>query len=74
MHLSLPIVLDSFANVKFMDVTIAVGSQVVLQWLLADNIGTKSVFISNRVKAIAPFKKSYVTRLWYDHPAQICKE
>ena len=55
---SLPIVLDSFANVKFTDVTIAVDSQVVLQWLLADSISTKSVFTRNRVKDIALFKKS----------------
>ena len=57
---SLPIVLDSFANVRFMDVTIAVDSQVVLQWLLADSISTKSVFTGtcNRVKDIALFKKS----------------
>ena len=41
---SLPIVLDSFANIKFTDVTIAVDSQVALQWLLADSISTKSVF------------------------------
>ena len=54
---SLPIVLDSFANVKFMDVTIAVNSQVVFQWLLADSIRTKSVFTRNRVKDIALFKK-----------------
>ena len=31
---SLPIILDSFANVKFTDVTIAMDSQIVLQWLL----------------------------------------
>ena len=55
---SLPIVLDSFANVKFTDVTIAVDSQVVLQWLLAGSISTKSVFTQNRVKDIALFKKS----------------
>ena len=55
---SLPIVLDSFANIKFTDVTIAVDSQVVLQWLLADSISTKSVFTRNRVKDIALFKKS----------------
>ena len=55
---SLPIVLDSFANVKFTDVAIAVDSLVVLQWLLADSISTKSVFIRNRVKDIALFKKS----------------
>ena len=54
---SLPIVLDSFANVKFMDVTIAVDSQVVLLWFLADSISTKSVFTHNRVKDIALFKK-----------------
>ena len=54
---SLPNVLDSFANVKFMDVTIVVDSQVVLQWLLADSISTKSVFTRNRVKDIALFKK-----------------
>ena len=33
-------------------------SQVVLQWLLADSISTKSVFTRNRVKVIALFKKS----------------
>ena len=55
---SVPIVLDSFANIKFTDVTIAVDSQVVLQWLLADSISTKSVFTRNRVKDIALFKKS----------------
>ena len=55
---SLPIVLDSFANVKFMDVTIAVDSQAILQWLLADSISTKSVFTCSRVKDIALFKKS----------------
>ena len=55
---SLPIVLDSFANIKFTDVTIAVDSQVVLQWLLADSISTKSVFTRNRVKDIALFNKS----------------
>ena len=55
---SLPIVLDFFVNVKFMDVTIAGDSQVVLQWLLADSISTKSVFTLNRVKDIALFKKS----------------
>ena len=41
-----------------MDVTIAVDSQVVLQWLLADSISSKSVFTCNRVKDIALFKKS----------------
>ena len=55
---SRPIVLNSFANVKFMGVAIAVDSQVVLQWPLADSISTKSVFIYNRVKDIALFKKS----------------
>ena len=55
---SLPIVLDSFANIRFTGVTIAVDSQVVLQWLLADSISTKSVFTRNRVKDIALFKKS----------------
>ena len=55
---SLPIVLDSFANVNFMDFTITIDSQVVLQWLLADSISTKSVFTHNRVKDIALFKKS----------------
>ena len=55
---SLPIVLDSFASIKFMDVTIVVDSQVVLQWLLADSISTKSVFTLNRVKDVALFKKS----------------
>ena len=55
---SRPIVSDSFANVRFMDVTIAVDSQVVLQWLLADNNSTKSVFTCNRVKDIALVKKS----------------
>ena len=54
---SLPIVLDSFAYVKFMDVTNAMDSQVVLQWLLADSISTKSLFTRNRVKDIALFKK-----------------
>ena len=33
-------------------------SQVVLQWLLADSISTKSVLTRNRVKDIALFKKS----------------
>ena len=55
---NLPSVLDSFANVEFMDVTIAVDSQVILQWLLADIISTKSVFTHNRVDDIALFKKS----------------
>ena len=55
---SLFIVLDSFANVKFMDITITVDSQVILQWRLADSISTKSVFTHNRVKDIALFKKS----------------
>ena len=55
---SLPIVLNSFANAKFMDVTIAVDSQVVLRWLLADSISTKRVFTRNRVRDIALFKKS----------------
>ena len=55
---SLLIVLDFFANVKFMEFTIAVDSQVVLQWLLADSISTKSVVTCNRVKDVALFKKS----------------
>ena len=55
---SLPIVFDSFANIKFTDVIIAVDSQVVLQWLLADSISTNSVFTCSRVKDIALFKKS----------------
>ena len=55
---SLPFVLDSFANVKFMDVTLSVDSQVVLQWLLADSISTKSIFTRNRVKDIEQYKKS----------------
>ena len=55
---SLPIVLDSFVNIKFTSVIIAVDSQVVLQWLLAGSISTKSVFTRNRVKDIALFKKS----------------
>ena len=55
---SLPTVLDSFANVKFIDFTIVVDSQVILQWLLADSISTKGVFTHNRVKDVALFKKS----------------
>ena len=55
---SLPIALDSVANAKFMDVTIAMDSQVILQWLLADSISTKSVFTHNRLNDIALFKKS----------------
>ena len=55
---NLPIVLDFFDNVKLIYVTTAMDSQVVLQWLLADNISTKSVFTRNRVKDIALFKKS----------------
>ena len=55
---SLLIILDSFANVKFMDVTIAVDSQVMLHWLLAGSTSIKSVFTCNRVKNIEMFKKS----------------
>ena len=49
----LPIILDSFPSVKFHNVTIAVDSQVVLQWLLADAITTKSIFTRNRLKDIS---------------------
>ena len=55
---SLPIVLDSFSRVKFTDVTIGVDSQVVLQWLLSDNVSVKSVFTRNRIKDIAMFRQS----------------
>ena len=54
---SLPTVIASFPKVKFQDVTVAVDSQVVLQWLLADSITTKSVFTRNKVKDIQLFKQ-----------------
>ena len=64
---SLPTVLDSFSSVKFSVVTVAVDSQVVLQWLLAESISTKSVFTRNRLKDIVQFKQA----LLQDHGVTI---
>ena len=54
----LPTILDSYASVKFRDVTIGVDSQIVLQWLLSDSVSTKSIFTRNRLKDISLFLKN----------------
>ena len=54
----LPLVLESFTAVKFQNVTITVDSQIVLQWLLADSVSTKSIFTRNRIKDIGMFKEN----------------
>ena len=53
----LPLILESFPSIKFKDVTLAVDSQIVLQWLLTDSVNTKSIFTRNRLKDISVFKK-----------------
>ena len=54
----LPLILDSFKNIRFDKVICAVDSQIVLQWVLSDIITTKNVFTRNRLKDISLFKKN----------------
>ena len=56
----LPMVLDSFPSIKFQNVTVAVDSQIVLQWLLSESVTTKSIFTRNRIKDISVFLKTIV--------------
>ena len=54
---SLPLVLDSFPNIKVPEIIVAVDSQIVLSWLLSENAKTKNVFTLNRIKDVSLFKK-----------------
>ena len=56
----IPTVLDSFPSIKFQNVTVFVDSQIVLQWLLAEFVNTKSVSIRNHIKNISVFLKNLV--------------
>ena len=44
--------LESYCNVKFSNIVIAVDAQVVLSWLLSDEIKSKNQFVKNRLKDI----------------------
>lgn len=44
--------LKAYSRIKIGDVVISVDAQVVLSWLLSDNIKTKNEFVRNRLKDI----------------------
>ena len=48
----LPEVLSAYDNIKFEFVNIIVDAQVVLSWLLSDELKTKSKFVKNRLKEV----------------------
>ena len=48
----LPVLLSTYAKVKFLNVTIAGDAQVVLSWLLSSDIKTKNLFTRNRLQDI----------------------
>ena len=49
---TLPTLLKSYAQMKFKHICIVVDSQVVLPWLLSENIKTKSQYTRNRLKDV----------------------
>ena len=53
----LPFVLESYSNINFKDIYIIVDSQVVLTWILSENVKTKNLFAKNRVKDISLYIK-----------------
>ena len=55
---SLPMILEAFPAIKFLSLTLAVDSQIVLQWILADTVNTKNLFTRNRIMDIKGFLKA----------------
>ena len=49
----LHLILDSYPNVTFKRLVIAVDAQVVLSWLMSQQIKTKNQFAKNRLKDIS---------------------
>ena len=48
----LPMLLDSYREFTFKSINLAVDSQIVLSWILSENVKTKNVFTQNRIKDI----------------------
>ena len=45
-------ILDAYKEVKFSFLNIAIDAQVVISWLLTNNLNVKSKFVANRIKDI----------------------
>ncbi|CAL4117170.1 unnamed protein product, partial [Meganyctiphanes norvegica] len=55
-------ILKNLRNVKINNIFIAVDAQVVLSWLLSDNIKTKNLYAQNRVRDIQRMKGELVEK------------
>lgn len=53
----LPTILSSLCEKTVSNVLISVDAQVVLSWILSNNVKSKNVFANNRVKDIAQFRR-----------------
>ena len=56
-HKGLFSLLKTFRKVKIRKIVIAVDAQVVLAWLLSDDVKTKNQFAKNRIMDIHKMKK-----------------
>ena len=55
----LPVILSGFEDCKFEFVNILVDAQIVLSWILADDIKVKNLFVKNRISDIASMKEDF---------------
>ena len=54
----LPVVLNSYSDIKFSSIYVCSDSQIVLSWILSKVIKIKNVFTQNRIKDIQLFKNN----------------
>ena len=54
-----PFILNSFNNVKFKKLIVAMDAQIALSWILSGKTNTKSVFVKNRIREVHTAKTEF---------------
>ena len=67
----LPTLLDAYSQGMIHNVTISVDAQVVLAWLLSEEIKTKNQFAKNRLR-YSSIDQGYPGKVFYKYQFQIC--